>query len=211
MERPQRATLAGILLIILNGVGLIGFSNPEWLPLFQALTPLNLLITNVLLGLFHKSWSQRFTIWAGMVFLAGYFVELAGVQTGLIFGEYAYLDVLGPKVFGIPPLIGLNWLMLVYISGVLCEKIGGSIWLRAALGASLMTALDLIMEPVAIRFEFWTWFDQTPPMQNFIAWWVIAFLLLFGFNKLPQSPRNPLAGWVLASQVLFFGGLWLLT
>ena len=210
MERPQRAMTLGIVLLILNAVGVAGFSMEAWKPLFALLTPFNLLLTNILLGLFHRVWSRRFAFWALLTALAGWLVEVAGVQTGLIFGEYAYLDVLGFKPGGAPLLIGVNWLMLVYVAGVLCSRIKASWWLQAAAGASLMTLLDVIMEPVAIRLEFWTWFGQHPPLQNYIAWWLIAFVLLIGFYQLPQRPHNRFAVWVLASQILFFGGLWLL-
>ncbi|MEZ4687657.1 MAG: carotenoid biosynthesis protein [Bacteroidia bacterium] len=208
MERPQRATIAGIVLLILHGVGVLGFSMEGWKPIFETLTPLNLLITNLLLGFFHKAWTRRFATWAVLCFLAGFLVEVAGEQTGLIIGEYAYSEVLGPRLLGTPLLIGLNWLMLVYVSGVLCEKISGKPLLVAALGASLMTAMDLIMEPVAIKLNFWTWFGQHPPVQNFIAWWLIAFVLVLGFALLSKrTVKNPLAGWVQAAQLLFFGGL----
>ena len=208
MERPQRAIIAGIVLLILHGVGVLGFSIEGWKPLFETLTPFNLLITNLLLGFFHKTWTRRFESWAALCFLAGFLVEVAGVQTGLIFGEYAYSGVLGPRLLGTPLLIGLNWLMLVYVSGVLCEKISGKPLVVAALGASLMTAMDLIMEPVAIKLNFWSWFGQNPPLQNFIAWWLIAFVLILGFALLSKrTVKNPLAGWVLAAQLLFFGGL----
>lgn len=208
MERPQRATIAGIVLIILHAVGVLGFSIESWKPLFETLTPLNLLITNILLGLFHRPWTRRFAIWAFLCFAAGFLVEAAGVQTGLIFGTYEYSHVFGPHLLDTPLLIGLNWLMLVYVSGVLFEKVSGKPFVVAALGASLMTAMDLIMEPVAIKLNFWNWFGQEPPLQNFVAWWMIAFVLILGFALLSKrKTKNPLAGWVLAAQVLFFGGL----
>lgn len=237
MERPQRATIAGIVLIILNAVGIAGFSIEAWEPLFKMLTPFNLILTNVLLGIFHTSWNKRFVFWAFLTFLAGFMIEVAGVQTGLVFGEYEYLDVLGLKVFGVPLLIGANWLMLVYVAGVLLQSIRTNILFKAVLGASLLTFLDFLMEPVAIEFDFWTWFGQEPPLQNFMAWWLIAFMLMLGFfyhikqtlgtRNLEFAPssenqgssseaqvlrgiQNPFAKWVLASQVLFFGGLWLI-
>ena len=43
--------------------------------------------------------------------------EILGVNYGLIFGDYIYLDNLGYKVFGVPVIIGVNWIILTYISG----------------------------------------------------------------------------------------------
>ena len=36
--------------------------------------------------------------------------EILGVNYGLIFGDYIYLDNLGYKVFGVPVIIGLTGL-----------------------------------------------------------------------------------------------------
>lgn len=52
-----------------------------------------------------------------LIFWTGIFVEFLGVNYGLLFGEYSYGSNLGPKVFGVPFLIGMNWVILTTISG----------------------------------------------------------------------------------------------
>ncbi|MFK7971468.1 MAG: carotenoid biosynthesis protein [Bacteroidia bacterium] len=218
MERSKRPVVAGIVLVVLHVVGVIGFSLESFKPLFQQLTPLNLIITVVLLGVFHQVWTKRFAAWAFLTFMAGFLVEVTGVKTGLIFGEYAYLPAFGPQLWETPPIIGLNWLMLVYIIGMLVALIpvkrkGLAIdapLVKSAIAATLLTLFDVLVEPVAIQNEFWTWFGQTPPLQNFAAWWLIGFVLFYGYYRLPQKPRNPLTIWVIGVQLLFFGGLFII-
>ena len=42
--------------------------------------------------------------------------ESLGVNYGLIFGNYEYGNNLGFKFFGVPFLIGINWIILTAIS-----------------------------------------------------------------------------------------------
>ena len=81
--------------------------------------------------------------------------EILGVNYGLIFGEYVYLDNLGPKILGVPVLIGINWIILTFITGSLSSLIFKNKYLSVILGAIFMILLDLIMEPVAPLLGFW--------------------------------------------------------
>ena len=48
-------------------------------------------------------------------FVIGLVTEIIGVNTGLLFGTYSYSSILGPKLFNVPLIIGLNWVMLSLI------------------------------------------------------------------------------------------------
>ncbi|MEM6263580.1 MAG: carotenoid biosynthesis protein [Bacteroidota bacterium] len=208
MEGPQRPFVISLgVLLLLHTVGVIGFSFEATRGLFQSLTPMNLVITVAMLGWLHTKWSLRFACYSLLIFLAGYGVEVAGVATGQIFGIYEYGGTLGPKLFAVPPVIGLNWLMLVYSSGVITKKIPAHPVVRAAVGATIMTTLDFIIEPVAVVLDFWTWANVDIPLQNFIAWWGIAFVMLLGFHLPKWKIDNPLAGAVLLVQAIFFAAL----
>ena len=43
--------------------------------------------------------------------------------------------------------------------------------------ASLMVALDFIIEPVAIHLDFWTWQNGIIPIQNYIMWLLVSLLM----------------------------------
>lgn len=182
-------------------------------PQFMRLTPLNLLVSMGLVLSVHPRWRAS-TVWAMFwVYALGLFAELIGVQSGLLFGEYSYGSTLGPKIMGTPWLIGLNWLMLIYTSASLASRWLGkssSLWLKALFGASLMTLLDTLIEPIAEPFDFWTWGEAginsylVAPWQNYAAWWLIAFGLHLLFGTLVPAFRNRLAEFLFLLQVIFF-------
>jgi bisanhydrobacterioruberin hydratase len=195
------------LLVILYGVGLVGMQTGSraW---FLAATPLTLVISAALLVWNQGAWN----VWAAVAVLAcvvgGFLVEVLGVHTGVIFGEYWYGPTLGAALWGVPAVIGLNWLLLVWATGTLAHRLRilpG--WGRAALAATCMTGLDVLIEPVAMRLDFWQWAGDSVPLRNYLGWWVVAFILLTLFEYLPFRKENPVAGAVLALQFTFFGVL----
>lgn len=207
MERSQsRATIAIIILVIFHQVGVIGLHLESTRELFISLVPGNLILSGIILGIFHRTWSTSFGILALVIFWAGYLVELVGVKTGIIFGAYSYDTALGFKIGGVPPLIGLNWLLLVYSTGIIARKALSNIWLRAAMGAGLMVILDLLIEPMAVRFDFWTWSEGEIPVQNFVAWFLTAAMMQIGFQYFQKDEEidNPIAYPFYLVQVAFF-------
>ena len=205
MERTQRGvTLAIIVLVIVHQVGLIGMHLDSTRELFISLVPYNLMFSALVLALFHRPWTINFGIVAFVVFWAGYLVELVGIKTGIIFGVYQYDTALGFKVAGVPPLIGLNWLLLVYSTGIIARNAFQKLWVRILFAAGLMVVLDLLIEPMAVRFDFWSWQDNVIPVQNFIAWFLTAALMQLGFQTMDERPVNPVAYPFYLIQVGFF-------
>ncbi len=207
--RSYTLPLAIAVLVIFHGVGFWGlvFSND---PLyFQNLTPLNLLLTNFLLFSFHKQWNIGFILFAVLVALAGFFAEVIGVHTGLLFGNYTYGAALGLKLWEVPLLIGLNWLMLVYATGHLANLTKLHWLLKAVLGAALMVLLDFFIEPVAMQYDFWSWQGNSIPISNYLGWLGLAFLLQLYFQHADFYKQNKLAPYVYAVQLVFFIGLYL--
>lgn len=191
--------------------GIIGLLLPQTQPIFQLLTPFHLLLTAVLLFGFHRGWNASFLLFCLITFLVGYGIEVAGVHTGVIFGTYWYGGAFGLKLLEVPLLIGLNWLVLVYITGVICEPLKWPVWLKAAAAAFLMVGLDGLIEPVASSYDFWYWAGNKIPLQNFFAWFCTAYLLLLLFYRLVASRRNPLAVPLYILQLIFFVSLLLFT
>ncbi|WP_048922146.1 carotenoid biosynthesis protein [Rufibacter radiotolerans] len=183
----------------------MGFSAYEdW---FKALVPFNLLLTNTLLFLFHRGWTRSFWLFAFTAWWVGMAFEWVGVHTGLMFGEYVYGPTLGLKLWEVPVLIGVNWLMLVYASGHVVQKVASHWLVKSVLGAAHMVLLDYFIEPVAVRFDFWSWHAEAIPFSNFIGWFLVALLLQVYFHRSSFLKDNPMAPWVFLVQLLFFAGL----
>jgi len=103
-----------LLLIIFFIVGIIGFTIPFTSDFFIHLTPLALLLSAMALAIFHKPVSRKKLMTPFLlIFITSFIVEVAGVQSGFIFGNYTYGKGLGIKLFETTLLIGLNWLFLV--------------------------------------------------------------------------------------------------
>jgi len=193
------------LVLILHLVGIFGLISPfaGWV---LPLTPVNLLLTAGVMIVFSKL-DRRTLALAVVVGTLGYLVEVLGVRTGRVFGDYAYGEVLGFKMLNVPLLIGLNWSMLVFAIGVPVARTALPTWAKVLVSSLMMVALDLLMEPVAIHLGFWTWEQGVIPLQNYVAWGLISAVFFALFFLLPVQRENPVARYVLLAQVLFFAGL----
>ncbi len=202
----SKNTLASFILVVVYTVGIIGIKG-NFDEQFVLLTPVNLLLS---LGLVFWTHPTKYSpLWklAVLCFVTGVLIEIAGVQTGLIFGDYQYGEVLGPKIWGTPLMIGVNWTMLVYCAGSTVNQLASNlnIWIKAAIGAMLMTLLDVLIEPVAMELNFWNWENDIIPLQNYFAWFFVALPLLAAYFKLLGKTTNKVAILLFILQFIFFG------
>jgi len=200
----KKVAFSAAVLLIFHLVGIWGLVFSGNAIYYQQLTPLNLLLTNLLLFINHRNFTRAFFLFAGITFLASFLAEVIGVHTGLLFGEYAYGEALGLKLWNVPLLIGLNWLMLVYCAGAVARKWFKNYLAAAFAGATIMTLLDFLIEPVAMQTDFWSWHNNNIPAFNFVCWFGLALLLQLLFQKLEINRTNPLASLVLLTQTVFF-------
>lgn len=197
------------VIIIFHLVGLIGFSVDELIPLFKIMVPAHLLLMTFILFFNHKDWNTHFYVFLVSVFLFSFTLESIGTNTGVIFGEYTYLTTLGYKIFNTPLMIGINWIILVYSAGVYLHRLmpsnsASSVLIKSLMGAAILTIIDFFIEPMAIKYEYWTWHGTTVPLQNYVAWFITAFVFMLVFNKLKFNKSNPIAHILLIVQSLFF-------
>jgi bisanhydrobacterioruberin hydratase len=202
--RPKYYQPILYLLISAYIAGLIGL---QWLPtrnLFQQLIPFNLLLSLSILLFFHRDYDRRTLLVFFSIAILGFVIEWIGVNSGRIFGVYWYETSLGFKIFNIPPIIGVNWLVLVYCSTDVANRLVNNQWLNAAIASSIMVMLDILIEPVAIFFKMWNWQDGVVPLQNYIAWWIISFFFCLLFNMTIKKTNNSMAPMLLLLQFIFF-------
>ena len=193
------------VLIIYYAVGVAGLIVPATRELFMELTPFSLLMSITLLLLYHDRFDTRFWLTSLAIFAAGFLVEMAGVETGLIFGEYTYGDTLGPKLIHTPLMIGVNWLMLVYCSNYIAGKFIEPLYFRSIVAAAMMVVYDFALEHAAMRFDMWDWEGGVVPLQNYVAWFVVAFLLNYLAGAMRLTAReNKLALPLFFIQLVFF-------
>ncbi len=203
IEKLKSPAFSIFVILLFHVSGLIGLhtSSRAW---FLALTPLNLLISFVALFRHENIKSLKLIGLMLLIFSLGFFLEVVGVNTGLVFGKYVYGPVLGVKIFNTPIMIGFNWLIMVFCIGVVVDKTNFPILIKSLIGATVMTAVDYIIEPVAVAYDFWKWETSIIPIQNYIAWFIFSFLFLIIFYKFRIETTNKVAPWLLMTQIIFF-------
>jgi bisanhydrobacterioruberin hydratase len=186
-------------------VGVLGLSFPETRPLFIRLVPFALILGFAGVLLFHEAkWDLKTLTAFVLVYISGFVIESVGVNTGLIFGEYIYGKTLGYQIFETPLIIGMNWLFLVYVSSSLTEKLNSGKVISFLLPPVLMVVYDLVLEQVAPDLGMWNWKNEVIPLQNYIAWFVVAFIFVLVFRLLNIKTSNKIAPLIFILQFLFF-------
>jgi bisanhydrobacterioruberin hydratase len=203
--------LAILLLVIIHAVGFLGtiFYSDE----VMRLTPINLLVSMGLVLWFHEPINRNFITYLIVVYMCGFLLELAGVITGKIFGSYFYGNGLGIKWLDVPLIIGMNWVMLSYCSVCLIARLFKNTLINQALvliplvSAIAMVGVDVLMEQLCQRFDFWYWKGNAIPLQNYTAWFLFSFSFNFLMMRLDVSAKNKIAPALFILQGAFFAGL----
>lgn len=193
------------ILILFITVGAIGLMTP-YHKVFEGLSFYNLLLNFLLLAISLKSNLSRFNLIIAILFLIGFVAEIIGVQTSLLFGNYYYLTNLGPKIYGVPLIIGINWAILSIGAWVIISEFFEHRVLRIILASFLMVFFDLLMEPVAIKLNFWKWENGIIPLYNFACWFIISLIQMIVLSVF-KVQKAGIAKWVFTIQILFF--IWL--
>jgi len=201
----NRTLFCSLIIVLFHIVGLYGFLTPALELLFIKLVPYHLLLMLGLMVFTVNDRSLGLIKFTAVVYLAGFFIEVIGVNTGQIFGDYIYGTALGIKLWATPLLIGVNWLILVYSTGVFLETFNfKSKWLFSALGAGILLGIDFLIEPVAIKFDYWSWFEGVIPIQNYLGWYIFSYCLFLFFSASNFNKKNKAAVVLLFAQLCFF-------
>ena len=201
----NRTLFCSIIIVLFHLVGLYGFLTPALELLFIKLVPYHLLLMLGVMVFTVNDRSLGLIKFTAVVYLAGFFIEVIGVNTGQIFGDYIYGTALGIKLWATPLLIGVNWLILVYSTGVFLETYNfKSKWLFSALGAGILLGIDFLIEPVAIKFDYWSWFEGVIPVQNYLGWYIFSYCLFLFFSASNFNKKNKAAVVLLFAQLCFF-------
>ena len=219
MERPQGivdnrplkkgyltlSALSIFIILLFHAAGLIGLSSATYRPLFLTVVPAHLLLMFILVTINHKYLNKGFFIFMFVIFLFGFVAEWIGVHTNVLFGEYRYGKTLGVKVGDIPLVMCVNWFLLIYITGVITQKVRlKNKWVRIVIGAVILVVLDLLIEPIAMRFDYWHWQNNRVPVMNYVCWFLVSFSMLYLFEHFKFIKQAWPAPVLLISQFIFF-------
>ena len=197
------AIIALIVIYLSGAIGILSTSS-DW---FLQFTPLNLIISTAVVLFFQKGLNLRVLVAFFVVCAAGFFIEAIGVATGWPFGAYEYGEVLGPKWLGVPFLIGVNWGILVFVCASISQSLVSNRYTAALVGAFLMVGLDLVMEPTATQYGFWTWEAVSIPISNYLAWFAISYVLILALLFAVKDLTNRIALTFYIIQLCFFASI----
>jgi putative membrane protein len=158
-------------------------------------------------------------VFAAICVVVGNLSENLSVLTGFPFGRYCFLELMGPKLFHVPVLLGLAYIGMSYVSWVLGRTIAESSstsapGLAVPLTASLiMLAWDLAQDPVwSTVLHGWVWLDGGPwfgvPVSNYMGWYATVFVifqifaLVLRWKPTIGRPLNPSQS---RTAVVFYG------
>ena len=164
-------------------------------------------------------WVTRGVRTAGLLVLLtalpGYAVEVLGVHTGFPFGSYSYSDALGPRVWDVPPVIGLAWTMLAWPAAIAARRLVSGAGARIVVGGWALASADLFLDPQQVSAGHWTWRFPSPhlpgvpdiPLTNYLGWLGVALLISAAVQAIAGDGNDavPVAlylwlygGWIVA-------------
>jgi len=207
MERSQniKKYKEEYFLYLIFTVGIIGHLVDQLIPIMLYLTPFTLLLTgSVVLYKSYKSSNKLFLYWIIITYLITFSLEVIGVKTGLIFGEYLYGETLGLKLFDVPLIIGFNWVFVILGAISIARIISKNNLVVSLIAALIAVIFDFILEPVAIKLDYWQWSENIIPLQNYAAWFLIAFFSSFLYEQFKIETDSKISIHYLIIQFIFF-------
>jgi putative membrane protein len=205
-SQTKQQILLITIIILFHVVGIIGLAIPGIRPLFLKLVPLHIVVMLAVIVGSHKLFSERFLFFFIIIFITGFVGEWLGVHKNWIFGDYHYGKTLGWSLFDIPLTIGVNWFLLVYSTSVLIQRLRvRSVFVRVITGAIILVLLDILIEPVAIKFDYWHWTNNIIPFSNYAGWCMVSALMLYIFELFHFKKQSIVGPVLLITQFLFFG------
>ncbi|RKU18107.1 hypothetical protein C6500_13890 [Candidatus Poribacteria bacterium] len=156
---------------------------------------------------------SKFAIASIGIVVLSFGIEWLGVRTGQIFGSYLYGQTLQPSIGDVPISIGSAWFVMLVASTAVAQKIApksladGFRFKIASLVALLMVCFDLLMEPAAVKLDYWTWMNDRIPLRNYLAWFGLSFIFaIIGLHTgLFRRVLPRIAVHFYFSQLIYFG------
>ena len=206
--KANKKNISIFIIWLVHISGLLGMVFYD-LDFFAGYTSINLFLMSIIVFTNIKLTNKNQIFSLLLIFLVGMLSEFIGVNYGLIFGEYTYGNNLGFKLFGVPLLIGLNWVILTVICANIASILikNNSILLMIILGTTLMLIMDFVMEPIAPKLDLWKFKNSVVPTSNYIGWLIISILTQTIYNIQFKDKEFKISLNLYTAIFIFFGSL----
>jgi len=194
------------LLLILFPFGFIFHNISLTRGYVMSMTDIFLLATNsiVYYFLWKKAGSVSLFLWSVLAFTLTFLAEYLGVETGKVFGNYHYGSTMSLQIGNVPFVIAFNWIILILATYSVSMKLIGNPWIVPVISSLLIVIFDFIMEPVAMYLDYWQWENNTIPLQNYIAWFIISLVFAYALSLLRINPDSKILRYYFFIQLGFF-------
>lgn len=198
---------ASVIILIVYAVGIAGITLPVSGEFFLRLIPVVIILSLAASLAYHGSWDLKTVAVFSSIVVLSWMVEAAGVATGKIFGWYSYGEALGIRLLDTPLLIGFNWLLLIYGTACLTDRMNSPVIVKILTASALMVVYDLILEAVAPFLGMWQ-FDSGPaPARNYVAWFLLSLIFHSVLRISGIRAVNRIAAVIVIVQFIFFSVL----
>ena len=172
--------------------------------LFLSLSPISLIFTFLIVAYSNIEVSYKSFATIIFIFSLSIISEIIGVNYGLLFGSYYYGENLGYSIYGVPLVIGLNWVVLTVSCGNIAHYLfKKNKYLSIFFGSLLMLILDVIMEQVSGNIDFW-YFNDESLIFNYITWFILGACNQYFYQSLNYTKNLVTSVNVYLSFVVFF-------
>lgn len=188
---------------LFHGSAIIGISlgYSDW---FLEKTPLNLIVSLMLFLLVYPINNVKKVGVFILFFSLGMFAEWLGVNYQILFGTYTYGENFGPKLDGVPYLIGIYWSLLTFITAAILNYTKWHKFVKIICAALLMVLLDILMELSASYLDFWHFEGGMPHFENYATWFVLGALFQTILIKLKINGNQSFSLNLYLAQATFF-------
>jgi putative membrane protein len=158
--------------------------------------------------------TRRTLLFFAAAFVLSAAAELTGTKTGWPFGGYEYTDFLGYKLLGrVPIAVPLSWFYMGFASFLLADAIvvarglANRTFCSLALGAYLLTAWDLVLDPsMAAPQMQYAYFGM--PLRNLVGWFGTGLVFMAAGRALWRESDPPTAPVLLPFTVYAINIVW---
>jgi putative membrane protein len=200
-ENQLTVSIGIIWLFHVSAIIGIALGEADW---FVEKTPLNLIISLLIFLVFFPIDTFKKSIAFFIFFAGGIFAEWLGVTHQILFGEYAYGINFGPKLDGVPYLIGAYWAILTFITASVMDYTKWHMITKIIGAAGLMVLLDFLMEHTAPIFDYWTFAGGIPTMENYVTWFALGIAFQVIVKLLGITGNKLLSVHLYLAQFVFF-------
>ncbi|HBK84182.1 MAG TPA: hypothetical protein DDZ41_11430 [Flavobacterium sp.] len=204
-EKYKSYFLYFLILVYISGS--LGFVlNPSF---FSPFTPYTLLLTCFVFLIYSPLGNKNFLLAFFSIAFLGFLIEVVGVKTGLIFGNYNYGNGLGYKLLEVPLVISVNWALLICAGIITVSPFFKNKHKVLLVAAVLVTLIDLLIEQVAPKLDFWEFNNGYPELHNYLGWVCVAFFTSYFFYPAIIKGNRTVSLVILILQILFFLSLFI--